>query len=172
MNPRPQRRGPNLRGEARRAARVAAVQALYQLALTDENPDAVVEEFALHRLTPVEGVGPDRAMFDDLVRGTAGRMTEIDAVLTPCLAEGWQIERLDAVLRAILRAGGYELMARADVPARVAIKEYVAVAGDFFGGREPGFVNSVLDRIARRLRPEEFPEEGGDAAAPDDGTAG
>ena len=134
------------------AARLAAVQALYQIELNDADVEGVILEFLTHRLkAPV-----DTVLFSDVVRGAVRRREEIDARLRPALAAGWPLDRLEAVMRAILRCGVYELLMRPDVPARPAISEYVNVAHAFFSGDEPGFVNGVLNRLARDLRPNEF----------------
>lgn len=149
------RRGWN----ARRAARLAAVQALYQLDLVPGPVEAVIEEFVQHRLGGGDGESPtaaaDRTMFAELVRGVAARQADLDAMIGANLAPGWTLGRLDRVLRAALRAGTFELLARPDIPARVAINEYVELAHSFFSGKEPGFVNGVLDRLAQQLRPDE-----------------
>lgn len=144
-------------GGARSAARLAAVQALWQL---EQNPRAkpprIVAEFLAHRLgQEVEGeryARADAELFEDIVAGAAGRRAEIDEKLVARLDAGWPLERLDSVLRAILRAGAYELMARPDIPTAVVIDEYVDVAHAFFEGQEPRFANGVLDRLARELR--------------------
>ncbi|MGQ0662612.1 MAG: transcription antitermination factor NusB [Pseudomonadota bacterium] len=138
----------------RSRARLAAVQALYQIDLTGAAPGAVIEEFRLHRLAGQAAA--DAALFADLVEGACATQADIDALLRSALAEGWTLERLESVLRAALRAGVYELMAHADVPARVAINEYVDIAHAFAVGRDVGFLNGVLDRLARRLRPGEL----------------
>lgn len=149
------------RQQERHAARLAAVQALYQIEQTGDeaDPESVILEFAQHRGGAVvaEAVGDaaaiaDETHFADLVRGTWRRHAEIDAWLGKALVKGWPLMRLDAVLRAILRCGTYELWARGDVPAKVVISEYVDLADAFFGGDEIGMVNAVLDRIGRRLR--------------------
>jgi N utilization substance protein B len=134
---------------ARRAARLAAVQALYQLNMNDVAPAVVIAEFVGHRLEQ----HADRSLFSDLVGGVAARVTEIDGMIGAALVEGWTVERLETVLRAILRAGTFELLARPDIPPKVAISEYVEIAHAFFGGREPGLVNGVLHHLAQRLRP-------------------
>jgi transcription antitermination protein NusB len=152
-------------GTRRRRARLAAVQALYQVDITGVPPNEVVDEWRLHRLgRSGEGTAgdTDASLFADLVEGTSQRRADIDGMLSPALAEGWSLGRLEVVLRATLRAGTYELIGRSDVPARVAINEYVDIARGFFSGREPAFVNAVLDKLARRLRPDEF--EAGPAA--------
>lgn len=139
-------------------ARLSAVQALYQIELTGAEPKAVVAEFAAHRLgQEIDGdryADADRAFFGDLVGGASERCAEVDAAISAALPADWPLPRLEAVLRAILRAGAYELLARADVPAPVIINEYVEIGRAFYDGKEPGMVNGVLDRIARTLRPE------------------
>ena len=116
----------------------------------------LLHEFHQHRLGAT--VGDDEYhdaevdFFDDLVRGTAARLAEIDGHITARLAEGWNLDRLDKPMRAILRVGTYELLARADVPMKAAINEYVDVADAFFPKREKGFVNGLLDAIARHVR--------------------
>jgi N utilization substance protein B len=137
---------------ARRAARLAAVQALYQLDMNEGVAAAVVSEFVKHRLEP----NADQPLFSDVVGGVADRVEEIDGLIGGALVEGWTVERLEMVLRAILRAGTYELLARPDVPPKVAISEYVEIAHAFFGGKEPGLVNGVLHRLAQERRPGEL----------------
>lgn len=175
------RRGDSSR-RARSQARQAAVQALYQIDLAAAAAETVVDEFLRHRFpaeaslessaepspapSPTE-VGIDRALFASLVRGTTARREEIDRLLSGTLAEGWSVGRLDMVLRAALRAGIYELLERPDVPAKVAINEYVDVAKAFLAGDSAGFVNGVLDRLAHQLRADEL----GPAAAPEDAGA-
>jgi N utilization substance protein B len=150
----PKKRGSN---RSRRAlARLTAVQALYQIDLTAGEPAKVIAEYRQHRIDGGEGAKADRDFFGEIVDGVSTRHTEIDGLLTPLLAEGWAIARLETVLRAILRAGAFELLARGDVPARVIIDEYVNVARAFFSDKEPGVVNGILDRLARSLRAAEF----------------
>jgi N utilization substance protein B len=146
----------------RRAARLAAVQALYQIDLTNVAPASVIAEFKAHRLDQDEHGPTDADYFSAIVEGASGQRAQIDSTLAPLLAEGWAFERLEVVLRAILRAAAYELIGRGDVPARVTITEYVEIARGFFAGKEPGFVNGLLDRLARQLRPEEFAPSSGD----------
>jgi N utilization substance protein B len=133
---------------ARRAARLAAVQALYQLDMNDVAPAVVIAEFVGHRLEQ----HADQPLFSDLVGQVAARVVEIDDLIGAALVEGWKVERLETVLRAILRAGAYEILARPDIPPRVTISEYVEIAHAFFGGREPGLVNGVLNRLAQERR--------------------
>jgi len=143
----------------RRLARLGAVQALYQAAITGESVEQVVEQFLKHRLgEEMDGVvlDADRGFFLDLLRGTLGRREQIDEALRAALTGGERdFARIEVILRAILRAGTYELLARSDVPARVVIKEYVDMAADFFSAGEASLVNGVLDRIAHVVRAEE-----------------
>jgi N utilization substance protein B len=140
----------------RTASRLAAVQALYQLDMTQKDLNEVLAEFVAHRLeaeTPLDAYrNADVDFFRDLVQGAVLRQSEIDPLIAASLAEGWRLSRIDSILRAILRAGVYEIIGRADVPPGALINEYVEVAHDFFGGEEPGVVNGVLDRIAREKR--------------------
>ena len=139
--------------QARSVARLAAVQALYQMEVSGAGAEAVVREFSEHRFDrDIEGhtlAEADEAFFGDIVRGAVEDQAGIDRAIARRLAEGWRLERIDATLRAILRAGAFELMKRADVPHEVAIDEYVEIAKSFFEGPEPGFVNGALDGIAR-----------------------
>ena len=179
MNERSAAREPHRSPKAQRrgAARIAAVQALYQIELTGASPDRVLREFVAHRIGEVphpkdeagveEAIGePDRELFAAIVRGASERRTELDEMVGSALAAGWSLERMDRVLRALLRAGAFELFARVETPARVAIAEYVGVANAFYEGREPGFVNGVLDKLARVLRPDEMAAAGPPAPEP------
>jgi len=144
-------------GEARTRARLAAVQALYQMDMTQRDLSVVLEEFLNHRFQTVEiYAGADRGFFRDIVTGVAERQSEIDPQIGAHLAQGWRLSRIDSILRAILRSGVYEIIARSDVPARAVINEYVEIAHDFFGGEEPAVVNGVLDRVAHEKRQGEF----------------
>lgn len=142
--------------QARAAARLAAVQALYQLDMEDTPMASLLDEFHRHRLgAEIEGdqyAEAEVAFFDDVVKGVAARRDEIDDLLSAKLAEGWRIERLDKTMLQVLRAGTYELLARADVPTGSAISEYVDVAHAFFEAREAKFVNGVLDAVAKAVR--------------------
>lgn len=141
---------------ARSAARLAAVQALYQHDMEGTSLLMLLDEFHRHRLgAEIEGdqyAAADVAFFDDVVKGVAARKDELDAILSGKLAEGWRLERLDKTMLQILRAGAWELMARADVPTGSAISEYVDVAHAFFEPREAKFVNGVLDGVAKVVR--------------------
>jgi N utilization substance protein B len=140
------------------------VQALYQIELSGGAVDAVVGEFVRHRLgNEDEGDNfgeVDQTLFGDVVRGTMARKADLDGMISAALSAEWPLERLEVILRAILRVGAYELFARPDVPARVVISEYLDIAHAFFAGKEPGLVNGVLDRLARTLRPQEVQEQG------------
>jgi len=145
----------------RAAARLAAVQALYQMETAGVGVDGVVREFLDHRLGgEIEGaalVAGDPDHFADVVRGAVELQAKIDPYIHRKLAKGWTLARLDATARSILRAGLYELVRRPDVPYRVVIDEYVEIARDFFeDGDEPGFVNGVLDAAAREVRADEY----------------
>lgn len=144
------------RSQARSAARLAAVQALYQRAMEDTPLARLLDEFHQHRLgAEIEDeqyAEAETAFFDDVVKGVAAREAEIDELLTSRLAENWNLARLDKTLLQILRAGTYELMARPDVPVGTAIGEYVDVAHAFFEKPEAKFVNGVLDAVARAVR--------------------
>jgi N utilization substance protein B len=140
----------------RGAARLAAVQALYQIELAQAPIEAVIGEFSQDGLRhDIESDGEadafDAALFADIVRGAVKRQGELDAAISGALTPDWPIERLETVLRAILRAGAYELMARPDVPVPVVISEYLEIGHAFFAGKEPGLINGVLDKLARTL---------------------
>src|SRR5499426_4929449 len=144
---------------ARSRARLAAVQALYQMAVTEAGAEQVVREFVRHRLglqNEPEGGLADPALFGELVRGVEAAGSELDDMIAAVLADDHDVERLETVLKVVLRAGAFELSHRLDVPARVTIKEYVDVAEAFYGKKETNLVNAVLDRLARALRPEEL----------------
>ncbi|MBL8556256.1 MAG: transcription antitermination factor NusB [Phenylobacterium sp.] len=147
---------------SRSVARLAAVQALYQMEVSSIGVEHVIREFTDHRFDRDIEVGDnesvplaaaDEAFFAELVRGVVAEQGRVDAAIARRLAENWRLERLDATVRAILRAGAYELAHRADVPTEVAIDEYVEIAKSFFEGVEPGFVNGALDAVARDVRP-------------------
>jgi N utilization substance protein B len=142
-------------------ARLAAVQALYQMEASSIGAEHVIREFTEHRFDRDIGdegltlASADEGFFADLVRGVVATQAQVDAAIVKRLAEGWRLERLDATVRAILRAGAYELAHRADVPTEVAIDEYVELAKSFFEGVEPGFVNGALDGVAKDVRPKD-----------------
>jgi len=142
--------------QARSVARLAAVQALYQMEVSSVGAEAVIREFTDHRFDrDLEGLtlaGADEAFFADLVRGVVASQGEVDKAVARRLAQNWKLERIDATVRAILRAGAFELTHRPDVPTEVVIDEYVDLAKSFFDGPEPGFVNGALDGVARDVR--------------------
>ena len=142
--------------QARSVARLAAVQALYQMETAGVGSEAVIREFADHRFEKdLEGqrlASADEPFFAEIVRGVVEAQAAIDRAIRRRLAKGWRLDRIDAIARSILRAGAYELMRRPDVPAEVAIDEYVEIAKSFFEGSEPGFVNAALDAISRDER--------------------
>lgn len=146
----------NERSKARSAARLAAVQALYQMEMEGTAVAPLLHEFHQHRLgatiDDVTYAQAEEPFFDDVVRGVDARRAEIDALIADKLASGWTLERLDKPMRQILRAGTYELIARADVPTGSVISEYVDVAHAFYDKREAGFVNGLLDAIAKAAR--------------------
>ncbi len=144
------------RSRSRSAARLAAVQALYQQEMESTPVAQLLKEFHDHRLGALiedaQYIDAEREFFDDLVTGVGSRCAEIDAAISARLADGWSLARLDRPMRAILRAGAYELLARNDVPVGSVISEYVDVAHAFYDKRESGFVNGLLDAIAKEAR--------------------
>lgn len=159
-------KAPRHAGRPRTAARVAAVQALFQSEQGPTSPETVIEEFVRHRLGELPGTGgfeegraPDAnvPLFGRIVRTAATRQDDIDRMIAEALPADWPLPRLDPVLRAVMRAGIAELMMADGPPAKVVINEYLDVAHGFFDGDEPRMANGVLDRLARLLRPSEFP---------------
>lgn len=145
------------RAETRRAARLGAVQALYQMEVSGASTADVIADFAAGKLPrPTEATynhaEGDPELFKVLVEKAVDRQLTLDRAIARHLSKGWKLERLDAVARAILRAGAAELEQRPDIPVAVVIDEYVEIAKAFFDGREPGFVNATLDACARDLR--------------------
>ena len=142
--------------QARSVARLAAVQALYQMEASGTGTEAVIREFHDYRfdrdLEDLRLAPADEAFFAEVVRGVVCEQDRIDASIRRRLAEGWRLDRIDSIARAILRAGAYELISRLDVPSEVVIDEYVELAKSFFEGPEPGFVNAALDGLARDAR--------------------
>jgi N utilization substance protein B len=133
-------------------ARLAAVQALYQMDVAGQGAETVVREFRDHRFDrDMEGAplaAADETWFADLVKGVAADQADIDKAVVRRLAAGWKLSRLDATVRAILRAGAFELMRAGEIPTEIVIDEYVEIAKSFFEGPEPAFVNAALDAIA------------------------
>lgn len=146
----------NDRSKSRSASRLAAVQALYQKEMEGTPLPVLLHEFHNHRLgATIEDVTYAQAevsFFDDIVAGVDARSQEIDEIIAGKLSKGWSMERLDKPMRQILRAGTYELIARIDVPTGSVISEYVDVAKAFYDKREAGFVNGLLDAVAKAVR--------------------
>lgn len=144
------------KAQSRSAARLAAVQALYQKEMEGTAIPSLLHEFHHHRLgatiEDVEYADAEVDFFDDLVTGTDARLEEIDALIGAKLSAQWSLDRLDKPMKAILRVGTYELLARADVPTGTAISEYVDVAKAFYDKREAGFINGLLDAVAKAVR--------------------
>ena len=157
----------------RSAARLAAVQALYQIDLAGAAAETVLTEFVKfrlgHEIDGVSYVAADPELFSAIVRGASARRTDIDGMLTAALDAQLPLERLELLLRAILRAGAYELLARGDTHPRIILTDYIEVAKAFYAGRESAMINGVLDHLAHRLRPDELeaptPAETGDEPA-------
>lgn len=166
----------NNTAKRRSAARLAAVQGLYEIELNGVSVDRVLADFIDHGIgaktllsqgeyepeVEAELTEPDKVLFAAVLRGVVARQDDLDTMIGGALSGDWTVERLEAVLRSVLRAGAFELSSRSDIPPRVAISEYVDVAKAFFSGPEPGLVNAVLDRIAKVVRAEDF---GGNAKA-------
>ncbi len=150
--------------QARTNARLAAVQALYQMEAADVGLESVILEFRTHRLGgDIDGNAlhdADDEFFAELMRGVIRLQSKIDPLIEKRLAKSWTLPRLDATARAILRAASFELLSRPDIPARSIINEYLDIANAFFVGDDPRFINAVLDAIARDARLEEFEDAG------------
>ncbi len=159
------------RAARRSRARLMAVQALYQMDIAQTDLNEILSEFKSTRLEeddPVvaevadddgassENTPFDSALFEDIARGVVARQLDVDPLIQQHLAEGWRLARIDSTMRAILRSGAYEIVARDDVPVRVVISEYLDIAHAFFDGEEPKVVNAVLDRLARQRRSAEI----------------
>ncbi len=174
----PQQQGGREQAARRRRARLYAVQALYQALMTDAPLDTILRTQQRERLVDDEGEGegeasdgvagdlgdPDGELMAAVVRGAVARRDELDDMVAGCLSDNWPLDRLETVLRLILQAGAWELLARPEVPAKVVIEEYVELAKAFFDGGEPGMVNAVLDSMARVLR-DDLGEDGHDGHA-------
>jgi N utilization substance protein B len=144
----------------RGAARLAAVQALYQMDLAGTGIAEILAQFESHWIgREVEGaqyLPAEAAFFRDIVGGVVREQLRLDPIIDDALSKGWPLKRIETVLRAVLRAGAYELDHRRDVPARVIVSEYVDVAHAFVEGDETGMINAVLDQLARQMRATEF----------------
>ncbi len=154
----------------RTAARLCAVQALYQIEIRGGAAESTIAEFLEHRLgEPIGGIdysNTDIAMFGRLVRGVCCNCAQLDSLIAGALTEEWKVARLNHLLRVALRAGAYELLHAPDVPLRVVINEYVDIAHGFFEGREPGLLNGILDRLGHLLRTAEQEQQGERADTP------
>jgi N utilization substance protein B len=144
----------------RGAARLAAVQALYQMDIAGTSLNEILAEFERHWIgREVEGaqyLPAEAAFFRNVVSGVVREQRSLDPLIDKVLSQGWPLKRIEAILRAVLRAGAYELAHRSDVPARVVVSEYVDVANAFVDNDETGMINAVLDQIARQFRAGEF----------------
>jgi N utilization substance protein B len=151
---------PKDKANRRGAARLAAVQALYQMDIAGKGLNDILAEFESHWLgREVEGeqyLPAEAAFFRDIVGGFAAEQRRLDPQIDQALAAGWPLKRVEAIVRAVLRAGCWELDKRADIPARVVVSEYVGVANAFVDREETGMVNAVLDTLARKFRAGEF----------------
>lgn len=157
MTKAPAPRSANPNAAKRSSARLAAVQALYSMEITGVSAQQALDEFRARQAEQRSRLAePNGELLSLLVVGTAAETEQLDEIIRRALARDWTVDRLEAVLRAILRAGTYEIQSRPQTPARVAISEYVDVAHAFYSGPEPGLVNAVLDRVCRELRPDEF----------------
>ena len=154
------KKSPDKKANRRGAARLAAVQALYQMDIGGAGINDIFAEFESHWLGgEVEGekyLPAEAAFFRDVVSGVVRDQAKLDPLIDDALSKGWPLKRIDAILRAVLRAGSYELEHRKDVPGRVVVSEYVDVAHAFVEKDETGMVNAVLDQIARQFRADEF----------------
>ena len=153
-------KGPDKKANRRGAARLAAVQALYQMDIGGAGINDIFAEFESHWLgNEVEGdtyLPAEAAFFRDVVSGVVRDQKQLDPLIDDALSRGWPLKRIEAILRAVLRAGAYELQHRKDVPGRVVVSEYVDVANAFVDREETGMVNAVLDQIGRQFRGDEF----------------
>jgi len=154
------RKSDDRKANKRGAARLAAVQALYQMDIAGTSLNEILAEFESHWLGgEVEGsqyLPAEAAFFRDIVGGAVREQRKLDPMIDAALSAGWPLKRVEALLRAVLRAGAFELDQRKDVPARVVVSEYVDVANAFVDRDETGMVNAVLDTLARQLRTAEF----------------
>ena len=144
----------------RGAARLAAVQALYQMDIAGTGSNDILAQFESHWIgREVEGdqyLPVEAAFFREIVNGVVREQRSLDPLIDATLAGSWPLKRVEAILRAVLRAGAFELGHRTDVPARAVVAEYVDIANAFVDREETGMVNAVLDQLARKLRAGEF----------------
>jgi N utilization substance protein B len=160
MTPGPAPQDKDRRANRRGAARLAAVQALYQMDIAGTELPEILAQFESHWIgQEVEGeqyLPAEAAFFREVVGGVVRDQRKLDPMVDRALSQGWPLKRVEAILRAVLRAGAYELAQRPDIPARVVVSEYVDVAHAFVERDETGLVNAVLDQLARKLRAEEL----------------
>jgi N utilization substance protein B len=146
--------------QARSAARLGAVQTLFQMELSEQDVDGAIRDYMDHRsgaeIDGVQYAEADAKLLDSVVRGAVEHQIAIDGALDKCLPDEWPLHRVDSILRAVFRAAGFELLMRRDIPVRVTVSEYVDVARAFFDGAEVGMANAVLDRLARAARSDDF----------------
>ncbi len=158
--PEGKKKSADKKANRRGAARLAAVQALYQMDIAGAGINDVFAEFEIHWIGgEVEGekyLPAEAAFFRDVVSGVVRDQARLDPMIDGALSRGWPLKRIDAILRAVLRAGAYELEHRKDIPGRVVVSEYVDVANAFVDLEETGMVNAVLDQIGRQFRLDEF----------------
>ena len=156
---------PERKANRRGAARLAAVQALYQMDVAGTGINEILAQFESHWIgREVEGeqyLPAEAAYFRDLVRGVIAQQRTLDPLIDDALTRGWPLKRIETIIRAVLRAGAYELNHKPDVPARVVVSEYADVAHAFVDRDEVGMVNAVLDQLARNLRAAEFDKAAG-----------
>ncbi len=151
--------------KARRLARLSAVQALYQMELSSQKSKLVIHQFNEKWQKAAHGHGGgniDTELFELIVLGVVAEQDTVDEAIAGKLGKNWKLSRLDVTMRAIMRCASYELLRLFEVPAVVIIDQYVGLARDFYGGKEPGFVNGALDKLARERRPGEFAVPGND----------
>jgi N utilization substance protein B len=149
----------NPHSRKRHAARMAAVQALYQMDVGGVGSKAVIREFLDHRFG-LEGeqdmIVADEDFFEDIITGVVREQSRIDETISDHLSKSWTLKRLDMTLRALMRSAIYEVIARPDVPALVIIDEYVSLAANFFDEKQAAFVNAALEKVAKKVRAAEF----------------
>lgn len=154
--------------QMRRTARISAVQALYQMDIGGEPSKIVIKQFREHRFGFHDEPGmiaADETFFEEIVAGVVADQEPIDQMISDHLSKKWSLKRIDKTLRALMRAGTYEIMKRPDVPALVVVDEYVSISADFFDGPEAGFVNASLEKIAKKVRAHEFGVPGAPTAS-------
>ena len=162
------KRNDERKANRRGAARLAAVQALYQMDVAATGMNEIFAQFESHWIgREVEGsqyLPAEATFFREVVEGVVREQRVLDPMIDKALSEGWPLRRIEALMRAVLRAGVYELRHREDIPPRVIVSEYVDIANAFVDANETGMVNAVLDELARKLRPAALPHARGAAS--------